>query len=106
MGPDDFARNRLHVTLSGTRGKVTAQWSVYGATGHRGSVGRFGSWVGHDVSVRWRNPYEFDGVELMGGIFNVFDAEPSINPEIPEDPDESLDSIRGRTFFVTLKMVW
>ena len=106
VGPDDFARNRLHVTLSGTRGKVTAQWSVYGTTGYRGSVGRFGSWVGHDVSVRWRNPYEFDGVELMGGIFNVFDAEPSINPEIPEDPDESLDSIRGRTFFVTVKKVW
>ena len=105
-GADDFARNRLHVTLSGTRGKVTAQWSVYGTTGYRGSVGRFGSWVGHDVSMRWHNPYAFDGVELMGGIFNVFDAEPSINPEIPEDPDESLDSIRGRTFFVTVKKVW
>ena len=106
VGPDDFARNRLHVALSGTRGKVTAQWNVYGTTGYRGSVGRFGSWVGHDVSVRWRNPYDFDGVELMGGIFNVFDAEPSINPEIPEEPDDSLDSIRGRTFFVTVKKVW
>ena len=106
VGPDDFARNRLHVALSGTRGKVTAQWNIYGTTGYRGSVGRFGSWVGHDVSVRWRNPYEFDGVELMGGIFNVFDAEPSINPEIPEEPDDSLDSIRGRTFFVTVKKVW
>ncbi len=106
VGPDDFARNRLHVALSGTRGKVTAQWNIYGTTGYRGSVGRFGSWVGHDVSVRWRNPYDFDGVELMGGIFNVFDAEPSINPEIPEEPDDSLDSIRGRTFFVTVKKVW
>lgn len=106
VGPDDFARNRLHVALSSTRGKVTAQWNIYGTTGYRGSVGRFGSWVGHDVSVRWRNPYEFDGVELLGGIFNVFDAEPSINPEIPEEPDDSLDSIRGRTFFVTVKKVW
>ena len=106
VGPDDFARNRLHVALGGTRGKVTAQWNIYGTTGYRGSVGRFGSWVGHDVSVRWRNPYDFDGLELMGGIFNVFDAEPSINPELPEEPDDSLDSIRGRTFFVTVKKVW
>ena len=106
VGPDDFVRNRLHVTLSSTRGKVTAQWNAYGTTGYRASVGRFGSWVGHDVSVRWRNPYGFEEVELMGGIFNVFDAEPIINSEIPEEPDESLDSIRGRTFFVTVKKVW
>lgn len=106
VGPHDFIRNRLHVTLSGTRGKITAQWNAYGTTGYRGRVGRFGSWVGHDVSVRWRNPHKFDGVELMGGIFNVFDAEPVINSEIPEYPDASLDSIRGRTFFVTVKKVW
>ena len=40
------------------------------------------------------------------GILNVFDAEPSINPEFPEYPDETLGSIRGRTFFVTVKKVW
>ena len=106
VGPDDFVRNRLHVTLSGTRGNVTAQWNAYGTTGYRWRVGRFGSWVGHDLSMRWRNPYEFDGVELMGGILNVFDAEPIVNSEIPAYPDDSLDSIRGRTFFVTVKKVW
>ena len=105
-GPHDFARNRLHVTLSGTRGKITAQWHGYGITGYRWRRGRFGSWVGHDVSIRWRNPYEIRGTELVAGILNVFDAEPSINPEFPEYPDDTLDSIRGRTFFVTLKQVW
>ena len=106
VGPEDFARNRLHVTLSGTHGKITAQWHGYGITGYRSRGGRYGSWVGHDLTVRWRNPYTFDGVELVAGILNVFDAEPSTNPERPEDPDDSLDSIRGRTFFVTLKQVW
>ena len=106
VGPHDFARNRVHVTLSGTQDKITAQWHVYGTTGYRWRIGRFGSWVGHDLTVRWRDPYGFDGTEIMGGILNVFEAEPSINPEIPEYPDDHLDSIRGRTFFVTLKKVW
>ena len=92
--------------MSGTRGKITAQWHGYGVTGYNWRRGRFGSWVGHDLSVRWRNPYTFEGTEIAAGILNVFDAEPSINPEFPEYPDDSLDSIRGRTFFVTLKQVW
>jgi iron complex outermembrane receptor protein len=106
VGPHDFVRNRVHTTLSGTRGKITAQWHVYGTTGYRWRVGRFGSWVGHDLTLRWRDPYGFDGTEILGGILNVFEAEPSINPEFPEYPDDSLDSVRGRTFFVTLKKVW
>ena len=92
--------------MSFTRGKITAQWHGYGVTGYNWRRGRFGSWVGHDLSVRWRNPYTFEGTEIAAGILNVFDAEPSINPEFPEHPDETLDSIRGRTFFVTLKQVW
>jgi len=106
VGPQDFARNRVHATLSGTRGKITAQWHAYGVTGYRAGMGRFGSWVGHDISMIWRDPYGFDGTEIVTGILNVFDAEPSINPESPDEPDESLDSIRGVTFFVTLKQVW
>ena len=104
--PDDFARSRVHATLSATRGNVTGQWSAHWITGYNWRVGRFGSWMGHDVSVRWRDPYELAGTELIGGILNVFDAEPSINSEIPEYPDDTLDSIRGRTFFVTVKQVW
>ena len=93
-------------SMSGTRGKIAAQWHGYGVTGCDGRQGRFGSWVGHDLSVRWRNPYTFEGTEIAAGILNVFDAEPSINSEIPEYPDDTLDSIRGRTFFVTVKQVW
>ena len=93
-------------SMGGTRGKITAQWHGYGTTGYNWRRGRFGSWVGHDLSVRWRNPYTFEGVELVGGILNVFDAEPSINSEIPEYADENLDSVRGRTFFVTFKTIW
>ena len=104
--PPDFVRNRAHATLSATRGNVTAQWHAYGTTGYRWRVGRYGSWDGHDVAVRWRDPYGIGGTEVVGGILNLFDAEPVINSEIPEHPDETLDSLRGRTFFVSLKKVW
>ena len=104
--PPDFVRNCAHATLSATKGNVTAQWHAYGTTGYRWTVGRYGSWDGHDIAVRWRDPYGIGGTEVIGGILNLFDAEPSINSELPEYPDESLDSIRGRTFFASLKKVW
>ena len=106
MEPPDFVRNRAHATLSATKGNVTAQWHAYGTTGYRWTVGRYGSWDGHDIAVRWRDPYGIGGTEVTGGILNLFDAEPSINSDLPEYPDESLDSIRGRTFFASLKKVW
>lgn len=104
--PDGFPRNRVHVMLGATRGDLTLQWSTYGMSGYPSAGGRFGGWIGHDVSARWRNPFGIDGTDLTGGIMNVGDRGPSVHSDDPEDPDLTFDTIRGRTFFVTLKRSW
>lgn len=63
-------------------------------------------WMGHDLAVRWRDAFDIGGVDITGGIMNVSDRGPSINADDPEDPDETLDSIRGRTVFLTVKRTW
>ena len=106
--PDYLPRNRVHATLSATRGDVTAQWSAYGLSGHRGFYGgaRYAGWVGHDLSVRWRDAFGIGGTEIVGGVLNVADREPSIDPEVPAYPDETFDSIRGRTLFLSVERTW
>ena len=103
---EGFPRNRVHVALGATRGDQTLQWSAYGMSGYRSAGGRFGGWIGHDVSVRWRNPFGIDATDLTGGIMNVGNRGPSIHSEDPEDPDLTFDAIRGQTIFVTLKRSW
>ena len=109
-GPKDFPRNRVHVLLGATRGDLTFQWSAYATSGYRApgyySDGRYGGWVGHDLSVRWRDAFGIDATDITGGIMNVGNRGPTINSGDPEDPDETFDSIRGRTFFLTLKRSW
>ena len=53
--------------------------------------------------MRWRNAFGVDATDLTGGIMNVGNRGPSIHSEDPEEPDLTFDTIRGQTFFVTLK---
>lgn len=102
--PRDFPSHRGHVALRAERDGVTAQWTVYGRSGYRAAGGGFERWMGHDLSLRWRNPFGVEGVDLVGGVFNILDRDPPINSNDPDYPDESLDSIRGRTLFARARM--
>ena len=104
--PDGFPRNRVHVMLGATRGDLTLQWSTYAMSGYPSAGGRFGGWTGHDVSARWRNPFGIDGTDLTVGVMNIGDRGPSVHSDDPEDPDLTFDTIRGRSYFVTLKRSW
>ena len=104
--PFDFPRNRIHGALEVTRGDVTAQWSAYGVSGYEVEFGRFDAWRGHDVALRWQNAFGVEGLDLTGGILNVGNDGPSVLSEVPEYADETLDSIRGRTFFLSVKTTW
>ena len=46
------------------------------------------------------------GTDVVGGILNIGDRSPPIDLSDPDYPDEGLDSIRGRTLFLTLKKSW
>ena len=106
--PDSHPRNRAHLMVRARRGDVTAQWSAYGLSNrpNRYSNGSYPGWVGHDLSVRWEDALGIGGADVVGGILNVADREPSADPLDPHYPDETLDSIRGRTLFVSVTKTW
>ena len=100
-------RNRAHAMLRATRGDVTAQWSAYGLSSRPHYWGSsYSGWVGHDLSVRWEDAFGVAGTEIIGGVVNVADREPSTDPYDAGYSDETFDSIRGRTLFVSVEKTW
>ena len=106
--PGDFPRKRVHGSLRASWGDVTASWSVHAVSSvwNARRTGRFDGWVGHDISVRWSNALGLGGLDLIGGILNVGNRGPSIDPTDPDAVFATLDSVRGRTFFVNASMAW
>ena len=96
--PDD----RLHVLLRTGYNDITAQWNMHVVSGYSGSDGitEYGSWVGHDLALNWGKSLGFGELQLTGGILNIGDkSQPST-----ESSGLYLDSILGRTFFLTAKL--
>ena len=106
--PGDFPRHRAHGALRVSRGDVTASWNVHAVSGYWNSTrtGRWGSWTGHDLALQWRSAFGIDGLNLTGGVLNVGDREPALNPANPNSPALSYDSVRGRTFFLNASISW
>ena len=100
--PGDYPRDRVHASLRASRGGVTAIWSLHAVSGYRNETrtGRYEGWRGHDVALRWRGPFGIDRLNLAGGVLNVGDRGPSINPAEPNEPLLRLDSVMGRTLFL------
>lgn len=108
LQPGDVPSHRVHAALRATRGDVTALWSMHAISAHDNDSGdgRYGSWVGHDVAVLWRNPLGIDGLDLTGGVMNVDDRGPPADSADRDQQDESLGALLGRTFFVRTGMAW
>ena len=103
--PYDYPRNRVHALLRASRSGVTASWSALAVSGYsnRDGTGRYKSWMGHNVTIRWRHALGVRGMDLAGGILNIGNRGPSATG-IQEQVDKTLDSTRGRTFFLTAKI--
>lgn len=103
--PGDIPRNRIHVLLRADRNDLTVQWNTHAVTSFRNETDTksFRRWVGHDIALSWRNTFGFNWFELTGGVLNIGNEGQS-----RPDPDEEhvlyLDSILGRTLFLTAKL--
>ena len=104
--PGDFPRYRAHATLKASRNGVTASWNTHFVSGFRNAAGtgRWSSWVGHDLALHWQDAFDVDGFAVAGGILNVADNGPALNPASPDSPSITADSLRGRTFFLRTGM--
>ena len=99
--PHTYPRNRVHALVRASRDNVTANWGIlaFSSYPNRDESARFEAWVGHNVTLSWRNALGVKGMELAGGILNIGNSGPSI--ATPTQVDTTLDSTRGRTFFLT-----
>lgn len=102
--PEDIPRNRLHLLLSASRADMTVRWNLHAVSGYWNDdrSKRYRRWVGHDVVFNWENAFGFKWLELTGGMLNIGNEGQS-RPGQDEDQVLYLDSILGRTLFLTTK---
>ncbi len=110
LGEEDtggYVRDRAHAVLQAHRGDFTANWSAYGRSGYLNSINtaRFKRWYGHDLTLQWQDVLGI-GLDLTGGVLNIADRGATLDPSDDDGPDRTLDSDRGRTFFLNAMMRW
>lgn len=103
--PYTYPRDRYHASLRLSRGRVTANWSVYGISAYWNTdeTARYAAWMGHDLTLSWRDAFGLRGLELIGGVLNIADRGPSTAGEDTEESGYPFAAIRGRTLFVNAK---
>ncbi len=111
----DSPRDRIHVTLRGTRSAITANWNIYALSGYsnKAETGRYKGWMGHDVVLRWHGALGLERLDILGGVLNVTDQGPSLDPGYRGisavhgvGADVRQDSMLGRTVFVGMKVAF
>ncbi len=103
-----FPRHRVQGALRAGWKGLTASWStrfISGYTLPQAGI-RFKAWMGHDLTVDWRDAFGLMGTTLRGGVLNVADRGPSVATTNPNIADARFDSARGRTIFVSLAAKW
>ena len=106
--PGDFPHHRLHAKLGMDWGKLTTAWHTRFISGYdnvQGS-GTFDPWLGHDLTVEFRDVFGMEGLALQAGVLNLTDSSPSVDSADPAVADVRLDSVRGRTFFLRTELSW
>ena len=104
--PYPLPRNAVRIVTSAGRGDLTAFWALNyrDAIENRWDDGQFGSWIGHDLTLDWREPLGLENMRLTTGVYNVTDAKLSTNTADPSATDGPRAAGWGRTFFATLNM--
>lgn len=102
--PEDIPRDRLHLLLGAGRDNVSVRWSLQAVSDYWNDdrSKRYRHWIGHDVVFNWESAFGFSWFELTGGILNIGNEGQS-RPDQNEDQVLYLDSILGRTLFLTTK---
>ena len=105
MDPYTYPRDRYHASLRLSRDRVTANWSVYGISAYwkTDRTARYAAWMGHDLTLSWRDAFGLRGLELIGGVLNVADRGPSTADDDTEEWDYPFAAVQGRTLFLNAK---
>lgn len=99
-------RDVVRIGFLAKRGDLTVTWSANYRSGYenRSGTGTFDSWTGHDLAVDWANPLGIKGSRFTAGVFNLTDADLSVNTANPSSVDGPTQAEWGRTFFLTFNL--
>ena len=106
--PGDFPHNRVHATLRMAQNNMVAAWHTRVISGYDNvqETGNFDPWIGHDLTLEFRDVFGMEGLAMQGGVLNLTNRGPSVDSSNPNVADERLDSERGRTFFLRTELSW
>ena len=106
--PGDFSRDRVHASLRASRDNLTASWDIHAVSNvwNNRRTGQYDGWVGHSVSLRASDAFGLGGLDLIGGVLNLADRSPSVDPTNPDGVWEIADAVQGRMVFLNATMSW
>ncbi len=99
-------RHAVRIVTSAGRGNVTGYWGLNyrSEIKNQSGSGEFPSWLGHDLTLDWKNPGGYENTRITFGVYNVTDTKLSTNTTIPGSHDGPVAAGWGRTFFATLNV--
>ena len=106
--PGDFPRHRVQALLHAGRSGVNFSYTLHAISGYSNATetGKFDGWLGHDIAVRWRDAFGVKGLTMRGGVLNLTDEGPPVDSVDPTNAAVTDDSVRGRTFHVSIAARW
>ena len=109
-GSDAFPENRVNTSFRYTASEgLTLTWNMTYIDSFRNvsDTDSYDSWLGHDVTVNWLDPFGLEGFELTGGVLNLTEEGPSIDPNPSAGYNDSvvlqLYPVAGRIPFLNFK---
>jgi len=102
-----FPENRINTNIRLNTGDLTLSLNSQFIDGFRNPTDTddYGSWLSHDVTVNWVNAFGVDGLDLTGGVQNLTEETPRLDPNGSYDAGIVLTtySVYGRVPFVNFK---
>ncbi len=106
----DYPKNRMSVQITGRRDDLTATWGIGAISGYwnQQRSARYKTWIGHDLIFSWQNAFNVTGMTVRGGILNVTDEGPSLDPTNRSvlASTSPISSRIGRTISISAEMKW
>ena len=106
-GDDAYPSDRVSLTVRASRENLTATWAANYISSFENvsATASYKSWISHDFTLNWVDPFGLDGFEVTGGVRNIGDRDPSIDPTAGYSDSVVLQlyDVAGRTYFLNGK---
>ncbi len=99
-------RDAVRFGVEARRGNLSVSWAGNYRSGfeNRSSTGKFKSWTGYDLAMRWNKPWGLENAKFSAGVLNLTDTQLTVDTSNPGSVDGPVAAGWGRTFFVDITL--